>query len=70
MSFLFISLMNIAMAQDGASNPIEEFIVQGEVQKPNVFLVINKNNTSKSYELELRESFIPKILESMKKEPL
>ena len=69
MIFLILSLFQMAFAQEQGS-PIEEFIVQGEVQKPTIFMTINKNNTSKAYELQLRESFLPKILESMKKEPL
>ena len=72
--FLFIiSLIAPAVAQDRPVSEFDDdggFIVRGEVQKPEVFISINRNNASKAYELELRESFIPKILESMKKNPL
>ena len=66
---LFLSVLRFAFAQD-IGNPIEEFVVQGEVQKPTIFMSINKKNTSKAYELDLKKTFIPKILDSMKKEPL
>ena len=71
--FLISAICNNAEAQDRPVSDFEEeegFIVRGEVQKPEVFITINRNNASKAYELELRESFIPKILESMKKDPL
>jgi hypothetical protein len=72
--FVLISaICNTAVAQDRPVSEFAEeegFIVRGEIQKPEVFITINRNNAGKAYELELRESFIPKILESMKKNPL
>ena len=46
------------------------FKVEGELQKPDVFMILSEENASKAYELVLRESFVPKILESMKNDPL
>ena len=63
-------LLQLAFAHDDPNNPIQEFKVEGQVQKPEIYLQLRKGDTSKAYELELRESFIPKILDSMKKEPL
>ena len=63
--FLISVICNTALAQDRPVNEFEEeegFIVRGEIQKPEVFITINRNNAGKAYELELRESFIPKIL--------
>ncbi len=67
---MILLLLQMAFAQDNSSNPIQAFEVQGQVQKPEIFLALRKGDTSKAYELELRESFIPKILETMKKDPL
>lgn len=66
---MILFLIQMAFAQEN-TNGIEDFSVQGQVQKPEIFLSLRKGDTSKAYELELRESFIPKILETMKKEPL
>ena len=67
---LFLSIMS-ALAQDGRPKPqaFDEFEVTGEIQKPEAFVTYNRENLNKSYELDLRESFIPKILESIKKSP-
>lgn len=65
-----------ATAQDSDGEEVEEtdsddaFKVEGELQKPDVFMILSEDNASKAYELVLRESFVPKILESMKKDPL
>ena len=65
---LLIGLTGEAFAQDQPVSEFDDeggFVVQGEVQKPEVFMLINRNNASKAYELELRESFVPKILEML-----
>lgn len=67
---MILLLLQMAFAQDDPNNPIQAFEVQGQIQKPEIFLALRKGDTSKAYELELRESFIPKILETMKKDPL
>ena len=68
--FLFLAIMS-SLAQDGRPKPqaFDEFEVTGEIQKPEAFVTYNRENLNKSYELDLRESFIPKILESIKKSP-
>ena len=47
----------------------EEFDIKGDVQRPDIGIFISKVNLDKAYELKLRESFIPKIKESIKKKP-
>jgi hypothetical protein len=47
----------------------DEFVVEGEVQKPEVAVFISRQNLNKAYELELKESFLPKIVESVEKDP-
>lgn len=47
----------------------DDLVIVGEVQKPEVTVVISRENLNKSYELELKESFVPKIVESVKKAP-
>jgi hypothetical protein len=46
-----------------------ETVIEGEPQKPDVAVFISRQNLNKAYELELKESFIPKILEAVEAEP-
>ena len=46
---------------------VEDII--GEVQKPDVTVVISRENLNKAYKLELSESFLDKILESVEQAP-
>ena len=47
----------------------DEFVVEGEVQKPEVAVFISRQNLNKAYDLELKESFLPKIIESVEHDP-
>ena len=47
----------------------EDVEIEGEVQRPDIKIYISKMNLDKAYELKLKESFIPKIKESIKKKP-
>ncbi|MGB5284375.1 MAG: hypothetical protein WBN29_07675 [Polyangiales bacterium] len=47
---------------------LEEIVIEGRVQKPNAFYILNRSNLG--YEvLELRTSFIRKVVRSVQKEP-
>ena len=48
----------------------EETVIEGEVQKPEITIFITRQNLGTDYVLELKESFIPKIIESLEKKPL
>ena len=73
--FIMIALFlpKAAFAQEtesmNAAQMFEDFSIKGEIQRPDVNIFIVKMNLDKAYELKLRESFIPKIKESMKKKP-
>lgn len=43
--------------------------IVGEVQKPDVTVVISRENLNKAYELDLEESFIEKIILSVEQAP-
>jgi hypothetical protein len=47
----------------------EEIVIEGEVQKPEITVVISRENLNKAYLIELKESFLHKILESVRKAP-
>jgi hypothetical protein len=47
----------------------EETVIEGEVQKPEITIFITRQNLGTEYVLELKESFIPKIIKSVEKKP-
>ena len=46
------------------------FVVQGEIQRPDLTILMAKDDVTESYELQLTDSFLPKILESLERYPL
>lgn len=66
---LGVSLISsVAAAQDGKKRKtIGEIIIDGEVQKPQVTMFINRQNLNTDAGLVLKQSFIPKIVESVDK---
>jgi hypothetical protein len=62
-----------ALAQDGKKRQprviqLEEIVIEGRVQKPNAFYILNRSNLG--YEvLELRTSFLRDVVRSVQKEP-
>ncbi len=65
---LFLGLLSSGVAHAGGVN-FEEFVIEGEIQKPEITVVISRENLNKSYVVELKESFLDKILESLRKPP-
>ena len=58
----------LALAVPGRAAPREvydEFVVVGEVLKPEITVVISRENLNKAYELKLDESFLAKIVKSV-----
>jgi hypothetical protein len=54
------------------ARPVYKFadeLIKGEVHKPEVMMVITRQNLKGTYKLELRESFLPKIVDSVETEP-
>ncbi len=47
----------------------EDISVEGRVQKPVIDIFMRRQNLHTDYKLELRESFLPKIIESLEKKP-
>ena len=57
-----------APAGQGGIIRLDEEVIEGRIQKPEAFYILQRSNLN--YEsLELKRSFIPNILESVKKEP-
>ncbi len=65
---LLLALPGSAQAQ-GRVMKLEGITVIGKVQKPEVMMVITRQNLNSDYTLELRESFLPKIVRSIDEKP-
>lgn len=66
------ALADTAQAQPPRRQPavieLEEIEIEGRVQKPNAFYILNRSNLG--YEvLDLRTSFVREIVESVRHEP-
>ena len=73
-SFLVIAT-SVANAQDTETVPLnldkeeDGFVIIGKEHLPDFTVLIDRENLSKAYDLELKESFLPKIIEAVKKAP-
>lgn len=67
--FCYLSLA-FAEEADDPMKSLDAFEIKGTVQEPALQMIITRENLDKEYSLELTESFIPKIIESMKTSPL
>jgi len=74
LGLLLVALSATAALAQGAKRrqprviQLEEIIIEGRVQKPNAFYILNRSNLG--YEvLELRTSFVRKVVRSVQKEP-
>jgi hypothetical protein len=74
--WLGVGLCGLASAQDAQPErkrqprviQLEEIVIEGRVQKPNAFYILNRSNLG--YEvLELRTSFLREVVKSVQKEP-
>jgi hypothetical protein len=64
---LALFLPGVALAADGFT--FKETVVVGKVQKPEIQILITKQNLTPKYELELKESFLPKIVQAVETKP-
>ena len=77
MLIMIFTIIGFAIAQETSDvEPVEGntletgFVVQGEIQRPDLTILMAKDDVTDAYELQLVDSFLPKILESMKHYPL
>ena len=68
---LLIFSVSAQEVEPAEENTLESgFVVQGEIQRPDLTILMAKDDVTESYELQLTDSFLPKILESLEKYPL
>ena len=68
---LAAALVLVGTTAYGQSRPLvfETVDITGEVQKPEITIFITRQNLDTNYEFTLRESFIPRIIESVETRP-
>jgi hypothetical protein len=69
---VFAALVSLFLLPSIAQNKrliFEDISVEGRVQKPVIDIFMRRQNLNTDYQLELRESFLPKIVDSVKKKP-
>ena len=72
---LVAALIGAAVARADEPQPrttlvLEEQVVPGHVQRPEVTIFVTRQNLAPDVSVELRESFIPKIVQTAKAAPL
>ena len=70
--FIAVISMFLLPSEGNAQNKrliFEDISVEGRVQKPVIDIFMRRQNLNTDYQLELRESFLPKIVDSVKKKP-
>ncbi len=68
-ALLLSALFASAPAQAKKRLVFEETVIEGEIQKPEVAVYITRQNLNKAYDLELKESFLLKIVDALEKPP-
>lgn len=59
-----------AWAQESTKRSDDDlFLIQGQVQKPEVVVVIPRENLDKGFVLELKDSFLHRIIEAVSRPP-
>lgn len=75
-AFAWLSLHGEAQAQQASKKPVrapkvielEEIKIEGRVQKPNAFYILNRSNIG--YEvMELRTSFVREVIRAVRRDP-
>lgn len=69
LALLAFAASGATWAQTKQTFRFEEEVIVGKVHKPEVMMVITRQNLEGSYQLELRESFLPKIVRSVEQNP-
>lgn len=63
------AISGAAHAQSSRTIRFEAEELVGKVRKPDIQILVSRQNLSEPYQLELKESFIPKIIESVERKP-
>ncbi|MBM4366938.1 MAG: hypothetical protein FJ102_12065 [Deltaproteobacteria bacterium] len=61
-------IVSAALAQSRGLKFGDE-ITKVKIQKPEIAIVMTQQNLAPRYDLELKESFLPKVVESVEKKP-
>jgi hypothetical protein len=65
----WIPLSATTLAAPSSFDSENETVIKGEVLKPEISVIITRENLNKAYELQLDEDFLQKIVDSVKAPP-
>ena len=69
-SWLVLPLLALSTGSVAAPREVyDEFVVVGEVLKPEITLVISRENLNKPFDLKLDENFLDRIIQSVREPP-
>ncbi len=75
LTFLLLAAAAPALAQESGASPekkkvirLEALTVEGKIQKPQAFYILQRSNLNFE-DLNRTESFVPKVVQSVDKEP-
>lgn len=66
---LFLISTTAAWAQGRPRLVFEDEVIKGEVQKPSISIVVSRQNLKEPLQLELKQSFVPEIVDSIERKP-
>lgn len=66
---LAVSLMAAPADAQARRIVIEEEVITGKIRKPEVTLFVARQNLDTDYQLELRKTFVPRVVKSVEKKP-
>ena len=64
-----IGLLLVLASPAEAGQSFKEVVIKTKIQKPEIQILITKRNLTPKYELDLKESFLPQIIEAAEKKP-
>ncbi len=69
---VLLALSLVALLLPGSTaeaQAVEDFVIEGEVFKPEITVLISRENLNKTYEIVFEEGFLQRIVDSVETEP-
>ena len=69
-SLALVAALSCLSASPGAeAQAVEDFVIEGEVLKPEITVLISRENLNKKYDIVFEESFLQRIIDSVEHDP-
>lgn len=64
---MLVAILLFVQSSFAGVKGVEKLVVT--IPKPEVAIIMNKQNLTPNYELELKQSFLPKVVETVQQKP-